>query len=46
MKTLMLYVLRSMDKNIKDRGDNQTTIRDFNKIFLQKRKNIDESVIL
>lgn len=46
MKTLMLYVLNSMDKNIKCRGGNQTTIQDFDKIFLQKRKNIDESAIL
>ena len=39
MKTLMLYVLSSMDKNIKGRGDNQTTIQDFriNILMILKR---------
>ena len=41
-----LYVLSSMDKNIKAREDNQAAIQDFNKIFWRKRKNIDESAIL
>ena len=41
-----LYVLSSMDKNIKAREDNQAAIQDFNKIFWRKWKNIDESAIL
>lgn len=46
MKTANALVLSSMDRNIKDREDNQTAIQDFDKIFSQKRKNIDESAIL
>lgn len=34
----MLYVMSSMDKNIKDRGDNQTAIQNFNKIFGESEK--------